>query len=213
MSGSAPRSASITLDSVGDIAADCRRCVFWELDPAAWDRGLDDVDGALAKEAWISDTLLEWGSCGRIAYVGGRPAGHVLFAPPAYVPRGGAFPTAPASSDAVLLMTARVRPEYLGTGVGRLLVQAVAADVVRRGIRAVEAFGRGGAAGVPGRQDGTGCLVPADFLRAVGFRTVRPHPVTPRLRLDIRSTATWREDVEAALERLIGTVKSPAAAR
>ena len=40
------------------------------------------------------------------------------------------------------------------------------------------------------------------FLRAVGFSTVRPHPITPRLRLDLKSTS-WREDVvEAALDRL-----------
>jgi hypothetical protein len=46
------------------------------------------------------------------------------------------------------------------------------------------------------------CLVPAEFLRAVGFTTVRPHPVTPRLRLDLKSTVSWREDVEAALDRI-----------
>ena len=49
------------------------------------------------------------------------------------------------------------------------------------------------------------CLLPADFLLALGFTTVRPHPRTPRLRLDLRSTSPWREDVvEAALDRLLG---------
>jgi hypothetical protein len=46
-------------------------------------------------------------------------------------------------------------------------------------------------------------MVPAEFLRAVGFTTVRGHPMTPRLRLDLKTTVSWREDVvEAALGRL-----------
>ena len=41
-------------------------------------------DTELEKEAWVSAVLLEWGSCGKIAYVDGVPAGYMLFAPPAY---------------------------------------------------------------------------------------------------------------------------------
>jgi hypothetical protein len=48
--------------------------------------------------------------------------------------------------------------------------------------------------------------VPADFLLRVGFKTVRQHPRWPRLRLELRSAISWKEDVEAALERLLGTV-------
>lgn len=50
------------------------------------------------------------------------------------------------------------------------------------------------------------CVVPADFLSAVGFKTVRPHPKWPRLRLELRSAISWKEDVEAALERLLDQV-------
>jgi hypothetical protein len=46
--------------------------------------------------------------------------------------------------------------------------------------------------------------VPADYLTAVGFQTVRPHHRWPRLRLDLRSTLDWRVDV--AVERILGTV-------
>jgi hypothetical protein len=49
-------------------------------------------------------------------------------------------------------------------------------------------------------------VVPSDFLLSVGFKTVRPHPRWPRLRLELRSALGWKEDVEAALERLLGTV-------
>jgi hypothetical protein len=118
----------------------------------------------------------------------------------------------------VLLCSARLMPEFIGGGLGRTLVQAVARDIARRGIRAIEAFGRLDAASgahtndTDGHGPGTehGCLLPAEYLLAVGFKTVRAHPRTPRLRLDIRTTATWREDVEYALDRLLAGVTVPA---
>lgn len=210
------RMVNVTLDNLSDLPGRCRDCVFWELDPVACERATDSGDTALEKEAWVSDTLLEWGSCGQLVYSDGVPAGYVLYAPPAYVPRAVAFPTSPVSPDAVLLMTARVVPEFTGGGLARMLFQGVARDVVRRGIRAIEAFGQTGSLpaddGIDD-QPGHGCVLPADYLRAVGFKTVRPHPRTPRLRLDIRSTASWREDVEYALERLLGSIQAPVLSR
>jgi GNAT superfamily N-acetyltransferase len=212
------RLVSITLDNLGDLPHRCRGCVYWELDPVAGARARGNGDAELEKEAWVSDTLLEWGSCGYLAYVDGVPAGYVLYAPPAYVPRSVAFPTSPVSPDAVLLMTAQLVPEFRGAGLGRMLVQAVARDVSRRGVKAIEAFGRivrspdsESAAARPG--EATSCLLPADYLLAVGFKTVRPHPRTPRLRLDIKSTVSWREDVEYALERLLSSMQAPVLAR
>src|SRR3954453_22976205 len=96
------RLANLTLDSLDDLPTRCRRCVFWELDPVARERTLDCGDPGLEKEAWVSATLLEWGSCGKIMYVDSVPAGYVLFAPPQYVPRALAFPSGPVSADAVL---------------------------------------------------------------------------------------------------------------
>ncbi len=153
----------------------------------------------LEKEAWVSLALLEWGSCGKIAYVDNVPAGFVMFAPPAYVPRSAAFPTSPVSPDAVLLMTASIVDEFTGQGLGRILVQSVAKDVIRRGFKAVEAFG-------DLQNSDTRCILPADYLLAVGFKTVRPHHRWPRLRLEVKNAVSWREDVEVALERLLGSM-------
>lgn len=208
------RLVNVTLDNLSDLPSGCRNCVYWELDPVAGERAQECGDAALEKEAWVSDTLLEWGSCGQLVYVDGAPAGYALFAPPAYVPRSVAFPTSPVSADAVLLMTAKIVPAFAGGGLGRMLIQAVARDVVRRGIRAIEAFGRTTDDGPedPAAPDHS-CLLPADYLRAVGFKTVRPHPRTPRLRLDVKTTATWKEDVEYALDRLLSSMQAPVLSR
>jgi GNAT superfamily N-acetyltransferase len=185
--------------------------VVWELDPVAARQAKEVGDPGFEKEAWVSGTLLEWGSCGRVAYVDDNPAGFVTYAPPAMVPRSLAFPTSPVSADAVLLMTARVLPQYAGGGLARMLLQATAKDLTRRGIRAIEAFGlaAGGGMGDSGEPTAS-CLIPADLLLAVGFKTVRQHYRFPRMRLELKTALSWREDVELALERILGTVRSPA---
>ena len=200
------RLVNVTLDNLVDLPRRCRHCVFWELDPVSRERAVEAGAPELEKEAWVSATLLEWGSCGKIAYVDDVPAGFVLYAPPLYVPRSAAFPTSPVSADAVLLMTAHILPEYAGGGLGRMLVQGVAKDLTRRGVKAIESFG-------DLKTEEGGCMVPADYLLSVGFKTIRPHHRYPRLRLDLRSALSWREDVEVALERLLGSMTPEGALR
>ena len=110
------RVASITLDNLDDLPTRCRRCVFWELDPLSQARAIEAGDSALEKEAWVSNILLQWGSCGKIIYVDGVAAGYMLYAPPQYVPKSIAFPTSPVSSDAVLMITASISSEFSGGG-------------------------------------------------------------------------------------------------
>ncbi|MGH8834433.1 MAG: GNAT family N-acetyltransferase [Actinomycetes bacterium] len=193
------RVANLTLDNLDDLPRRCRSCVFWELDPVAGERAVQVGAPELEKEAWVSATLLEWGSCGKVVYVDGAPAGYALYAPPIYVPRGIAFPTSPVGLDAVLLMGAHILPEFGGGGLGRMLIQAVAKDLSRRGVKAIEAFG-------DAKWSSPACLVPADYLLAVGFKTVRPHHRYPRLRLELKNALSWKEDVEVALERLLGSM-------
>ena len=210
------RVVNLTLDNLGDLPPRCRRCVFWELDPVAGQTASEVGDVDVEKEAWLSATLLDWGSCGKIVYVDSLVAGYLTYAPPAHVPRSLAFPTSPVSGDSVLLMTARVLPDFAEGGLARMLVQTVAKDLTRRGVRALEAFGRTGMeADAPDESErhhgwragrSPSCVVPADFLLAVGFKTVRPHHRFPRLRLDLRTAVSWRADVEVALERLLGSM-------
>jgi hypothetical protein len=221
--GLSRRMVNLTLDNLDDLPRRCRSCVFWELDSVGREAAEASGDLALEKEAWVSATLLDWGSCGKIVYVDSVAAGHLLYAPPAYLPRSVAFPTSPVSGDAVLLMTGRVLEEFRGGGFARMLVQGAAKDLSRRGIRAIEAFGlarpvvdddaaaaTGPAgpliAGGGGTRRHAPCVVPADFLLSVGFKTVRPHHRFPRLRLELKNALSWREDVEVALERLLGSM-------
>ena len=187
----------LTLDHLDALPSPCRSCLFWELDPVRRERV---EDPCAEKDAWVSEVLREWGSCGRVALVDDVAVGYLIYAPAAFVPGAAAFPTAPVSADAVLLTTAYVEPDAAGGGLGRMLVQGMARDLIERGgIRAVEAFGdtRGG-----GR-----CVVPVDFLGSVGFKTHRAHSTTPRMRMELRSALTWKDEVEAALERLVGAVR------
>lgn len=212
------RLVNLTLDTLEDVPRSCRQCVFWELDPVAAERACASGDPELEKEAWVSQTLLEWGSCGKLLYVDGAPAGYVMYAPPGYVPRGGAFPTSPASPDAALLTTVHVMAAYAGGGLGRILIQGAARDLTKRGLRAIEVFGdaKYGEPN-PAVESGGRCVAPADFFLAVGFKTVRPHPRYPRLRLELRTALSWKSDVEYALERLLNSMSPerllPAAAR
>ena len=74
----------LTLDHLEQLPGGCGECVFWQLDPVR----RDAVRGKEAEEkaAWVSNLLLEWGSCGRVAVVDGEVVGHIIWAPPAHVP-------------------------------------------------------------------------------------------------------------------------------
>lgn len=201
----------ITLDNLEHLPRHCRRCVYWELSSIAREQAAEFGETEFEKEAWVSSVLLEWGSCGRISYSASMPTGFVLYAPPNVVPRSVTFPTSPPSADAVLLTAFHVLPEFRGGGLGRGLVQAVVADLGRRGVQAIEAFGD---SEVTTAAEGTGehsCVLPAGFLRSVGFKTVREHERWPRLRMELRSGLSWKEDVEAAVERMLGQVSVAAA--
>jgi GNAT superfamily N-acetyltransferase len=180
----------VTAAATSSLDVPCAACTFWERGP-----GPAAVPASADKREWLDSTTSDWGRCGWQAEVDGAPVGYVLYAPPGYVPRAHAFPTAPPSPDAVLLMTVQVLPEHRGNGLGRALVRAAAADLVGRGVRAVEAYGT---------TTEVGCLIPAGFLTEVGFIAVRDHALVPRLRLDLRTTVTWRDDVGGVWARLGG---------
>ena len=223
------RLTPLRLESFEQLPKHARRCVYWEVDPATL-QGEDHLaDPEFEKEAWLSMVMLEWGSCGQLAVEcpadgpvsdDAQCLGYAFYAPPRAVPRAGLFPTGPVSADAVLLTSLGVDAGADADGLTRQLMASVVADLVRRGVRALEAFGRTAESTeltdprvvspvlrpvVAGLGDCSveQCVIDADFLLDAGFTVVAPHPFFPRLRLELEQGLGWKADVEAALERLL----------
>lgn len=221
----------LRLEGFEQLPKHARRCVFWEVDPQTL-RGGSLPDPEFEKEAWLSMVMLEWGSCGQVATGDAGEAadeadesclGYVLYAPPRAVPRAQRFPTGPVSADAVLLTSMGVEPGQPDT-LATLLIGQVVSELVRRGVRALEAYGRtpeaigmleSGAVDPDLKPaiDALGdcsfevCMIDVDFLRDVGFTVVAPHRYFPRLRLELDKGLGWKAEVEAALERLLDSAR------
>ena len=200
------RTERLSIDNLGDLPEVARRCVFYELDAVQRERARGREEEA--KRAWVAQVLQEWGSCGRIVYVDDVYAGHVIWASAAMAPGTQVFATAPVSPDAVVVTSLMVASQRRGNALGKLLVQSMAKDVHRQGThRAIECF----ASGALSARDT--CTLPVAFWEAAGFCTHREHPAYPRMRMDLRSAATWREEVENAFGRLTAGMSRPASAR
>lgn len=229
------RITPLRLESFEQLPKHARRCVFWEVDPSTLQGDDHLADPEFEKEAWLSMVMLEWGSCGQLAVAcepgdddfsaltasGDEPClGYAFYAPPRAVPRARLFPTGPVSPDAVLLTSIGVEAGGDRDGLPRSLIAGVVGDLVRRGVRALEAFGRTAEAteladpslvtpdlrhaiDVIGDCSVDQCVIDADFLADVGFEVIAPHRYFPRLRLELAQGLGWKADVEAALERLL----------
>ena len=230
----AARITPLRLQAFDQLPKHARRCVYWEVDPAIIDGGDHLSDPEFEKEAWLSMVMLEWGSCGQLAVerrTGGpsdvlsdpddEPClGYAFYAPPRSVPRAGRFPTGPVSADAVLLTTLGIEASQGSEALAQTLITAVVGDLVRRGVRALEAFGRTAAVNELSDRESAPldvrpvmealgdcsvdqCVLDADMLMDAGFEVVSHHTYFPRLRLELEQGLGWKAGVEAALERLL----------
>lgn len=189
----------LTVDRVADLAGDSALCTFWQTVPRNGAIVRRDPLDVLAE--WVRDVTAEWGPPGRIAYVDGRPVGHVLLAPARYVPRLAAFPTGPSDPSTLVLLTVRVNADQQGRGLRKALIHAAVKDALRHRVRSIDVIG---ARPVAVRRHP--CVLEAAFLEKVGFRIARDHPTYPRLRLDLRTVVTVREEAAAAVRRLLAKV-------
>ena len=223
----------LRLEAFEQLPKHARRCVFWEVDPATLSSGDYLPDPEFEKEAWLSMVMLEWGSCGQIAAK--APAedsdgddeqpclGYILYAPPRAVPRAQRFPTGPVSADAVLLTSMGTEPGQ-ADALPHSLISQVVSELVRRGVRALEAFGRTAETAELLDADAVGpelrpaiealgdcsfeqCMIPADLLLDAGFTVVAPHRYFPRLRLELDKGLGWKAEVEAALKQLMDSAQ------
>ncbi|MBA4370760.1 MAG: hypothetical protein C0418_04195 [Coriobacteriaceae bacterium] len=184
----------------------CVGCVFWESGSRLEARCGSEQDLARAV-AWAEHVTAEWGEPGRAALEEGEVLGIVKYAPARYFPQARNMPAGPPSDDAVLLACMHIVPEARQHGLGKLLLHAALRDLVGRGERSVEAYG------VASQPDyATSPLVGVEFLLRSGFTVLRPHPDMPLMRLDLRTLAVLRGDLETMLDALRIPLGAPARA-
>ncbi|MGB6041234.1 MAG: hypothetical protein WBG39_15420, partial [Gordonia sp. (in: high G+C Gram-positive bacteria)] len=175
------------------------------------------------KEAWLSGLLLEWGVCCQVAIepTTERVVGAAFYSPPGRVPRAQHFPTAPVGVDAILLTSIRMEPGFESDAA--VVLDAVVADLIRRGVRAIEAFGFSGddeslAMDLVTLLLGSGfagdvcqrCILSTEALLDFGFEVVADDPYLPRLRLELNEGLGWKSQVERALKKLVEPIHLPA---
>ena len=150
--------------------------------------------------------------------------GYAFYAPPRAVPRARLFPTGRSAPTPFCSPRWGSSPADGADGLPRSLIAAVVGDLVRRGVRALEAFGH--TADVADLADPQAvspdlrpivevlgdcsvdqCVLDADLLQDAGFVVVSQHRYFPRLRLELEQGLGWKADVEAALERLLETAQ------
>lgn len=186
----------LTPDRVADLVGTCAPCTFWQTVPR---NGHSDPRAPVELLTdWVETVTADWGPPGRIAYVDGEPAGHVLLAPARHVPRLAAFPTSPADPSTLMLVTAMTSSGHADRGLRKALVQAAAKDALHHRSRSLEAV-----AARPLAVSRHTCVLDVAFLEKVGFHVERDHPAYPRLRIDLRTVVTLRDEAAAALARAL----------
>lgn len=180
------RLIDVTLDTLGDLPAKTRASIYWETDTDE-----PPPDPAFEKEEWFSQVLLEWGGCALALVEEGRgPVGFAQFAPPSFFPRLSRFRCGRVSGDAVYLAYCYAVPARRGFGVGTQLVRAVAASLLSRDVRALEALGD--------RERADGMVLPAPFLGANGFQVLLEDSRFPLMRLDLTTAIQPKEAARSA---------------
>jgi len=175
----------ITEVNLKDIPASCRGCVYWEF-PEEFEKTRTEKTEAQKleleeeKREWFVQTMKDFGICGKIAYLEGKPVAFAQFAPSARLPSISAYESKPVSKmeeGVVFLSCLYIADKTLrGRGLGETLLQNIIDDLKRRGFKAVETFAR---RGDPNNPSG-----PLEFYIKNGFTFKdKTNPDRPLMRL------------------------------
>lgn len=132
---------------------------------------------------WAVSAATLWGSCGVKLMDRDVLAGVLLLGPT-------------DDRSTAMVMCAWVRPELIGAGYGRQLVQAAAAQMLEHKVRTVMAQGS--------RRTARCSAPPRDFLREVGFVRAGDERLW---RLDLDRTVADRNGVRSVFERLMESLR------
>ena len=205
----------------GLVHRQASKSVFWELEPQLARRVQAEGDPVFEKERWISTMLLNYGTCGySIVDDSARTAtATVLFCQRDLAPGAQAMPSGPVSQDAEIITSLFVDTGFRSIGLEAVLLDAAIMDLTERGASAVEAFGLAMDCTTDDvaaldeehaeifehdRQIG---LISEMDLRSAGFEVVAPHPVFPRLRLELPPAQEMM--TAEAVEKLLAGLTAP----
>lgn len=178
------------------LPLDCGRCGFWESSARVRRECGAGADDAVLED-WAQRVTAEWGEFGRAAVEDGEVLGLIKYAPPVYFPQARYMPSGPPLEGVPLIACMHIVPEARRRGLGGVLLRGAMRDLAQRGERTVQAYATTDASGFVGVP-----LIGVEFLLRNGFTVVRPHPEVPLLSLDLKSLASWTENLEAVLESL-----------
>lgn len=206
---------ALTPDRVGDLVGACAPCTFWQTVPH--NGHVPELDPGDLLAGWVEEVTRAWGPPGRIAYVDGVPVGYVLLAPARHVPRLAAFATAPSDPSTLMLLTTCVADggdergrngeskrdpsRDANRGLGKVLVQSAAKEALKHKARSIEAIGARPAA--LGRH---ACVLEVAMLERHGFHVKREHTLYPRLRLDLRTVLSIRDEAASLVGRALARI-------
>jgi GNAT superfamily N-acetyltransferase len=146
--------ADITEANLADIPESCKACIYWEFP--------EDLDKAKAQKAelekrleferkkheWFINTMKEFGTCGKIAYLKDRPVAYAQFAPSERLPNTAHYESHPVgkSKEGVVFLSCLyvADKELRGKGLGKTLLRNIIDDLRKRRFKAVETFARRG---------------------------------------------------------------------
>jgi GNAT superfamily N-acetyltransferase len=187
----------LQIDDLSELPPGCSGCAFWE-SAGQRERRCGATCDADTQRAWYRRVADEWGSVGRVAYEDDEVLGFIKYAPSSYFPQAATFSASPEDFSVPLISCLHISPDARHRGLGTVLMRACLRDLVQRGERRVEAF----AYTASGSRIDDMPMLWMPFLLRNGFLVSRPDPLYPLMRLDLRTLAVLREDLEAVLESL-----------
>ena len=178
----------ITESNLKDIPATCRGCLYWEF-PEEFDKAMEEKTMSQRqsefeekKRDWFTQTMKEFGTCGKILYHNGKPVAYAQFAPSERLPNTSHYQSQPVGKleeGVVFISCLYIADEALREkGLGETLLKNMIDDLKRHGFKAVETFARRGESENPSG--------PFEFYIKKGFHVKdEANPEFPLVRLDL----------------------------
>lgn len=197
----------LEISDLDRLPAGCSGCGFWE-SAGERERRCGSVRDIELQRAWFRRVSDEWGACGRVAYEDDEVLGFIKYAPSRYFPQASTFNAAPEDGSVPLISCLHISPDARHHGLGTVLLRACLRDLIQRGERRVESFAYTEVAGSIDDMP----MLGMPFLLRNGFTVSRPDPSFPLMKLDLRTLAVLRDDLEAMLNSLRFPLRVPSRA-